>query len=95
MGFTSQLGAETRSQEFEQKLKQVFQQSSVLRRRWHIIEQVINAHRRREYNIAIPVLLAQVEGIVGDALILNGLIISKDHKLYAKGSNGKAQLDRN
>ncbi|HYT43584.1 MAG TPA: hypothetical protein VEP90_14695, partial [Methylomirabilota bacterium] len=92
---TNQLAAETRSQDFEQKLKLMFQQSLVLRRRWHIVEQVIKAHRRREYNIAVPAVLAQVEGIVGDALILNGLIISQGHKLFMKAPNGRPKLDRN
>ncbi len=85
---TSQLAAETRKSEFEHKLKQLFEQSSVLRRRWPIISQAIKAHRRREYNISIPAILAQVEGIIGDALILNGLIASQGYKLYEK-KNGK------
>lgn len=91
---TNRLAADTRGSEFEQKLGELFNQSSVLRRRWPIVSQAIKAHRRREYNISVPALLAQVEGVIGDALILNGLIISKGHKLYAKGSNGKAQLDK-
>lgn len=28
------------------------------------------AHRRREYILSIPALLSQVEGVVGDAMIL-------------------------
>ena len=92
---TNQLAAETRRAEFEQNLQQLFQQSSVLPRRWPIVSQAIKAHRRREYNISIPALLAQVEGIVGDALILNGLIASKGHKLYMKEANGKLKRDKN
>lgn len=91
---TNELAAETRRTEFEQKLQQIFQESSVLRRRWPIIAQAIKAHRRREYNISIPALLAQVEGIVGDALILNGLVASQGHKLYMKEANGKLKRDK-
>lgn len=90
---TSQLAAETRKPEFEQKLKQLFEQSSVLHRRWPIISQAIKAHRRHEYNISIPPILAQVEGVIGDALILNGLVASKGHQLYEK-KNGKLKLDK-
>ncbi len=91
---TNELAVETRRAEFEQKLQQLFQQSSVLRRRWPIVSQAIKAHRRREYNISIPALLAQVEGVVGDALILNGLIASQGHKLYMKEANGKLKRGR-
>lgn len=91
----NQLASETRKSEFEQQLQQLFQQSSVLRRRWPIVSQAIKAHRRREYNLSVPTLLAQVEGVVGDALILNGLIASQGHKLYLKEANGKLKLNRN
>lgn len=91
---TNQLAAQTRNPQFEHKLKQNFQESSVLRRRWHIVEQAIKAHRRREYNIAVPALLAQIEGLIGDALILKGLVVSQGHKLYAKGPDGKPQPDK-
>jgi hypothetical protein len=98
---TNHWAKETRSSSFEQQLQELFQQSSVLRRRWHIVHQVIKAHRRREYTLAIPTLLAQVEGVITDALIMNGLVgpkVPKDpknpHKLYLKELNGTLKLGR-
>jgi len=91
---TSQLAAETRKPAFEEKLKYLFEKSSVLRRRWPIVSQAIKAHRRHEYNISIPAILAQIEGIIGDALILNGLVARKGHQLFEK-KDGKLKLDKN
>lgn len=86
---TKSLASETRSHKFEEHLHQLFEQSSVLRRRWKIVKKALRAHRRREYDMSILPLLAQVEGIIGDAMILRKLITPVGHKLFLIGSDGK------
>jgi len=79
---TNSMAAKTRSKEFEQHLQQLFEQSSVLLCRWPIVVQAIHAHRQRDYYVSVPALLAQVEGIIGDALILKNLIHREGNHLY-------------
>lgn len=86
---TNSMASETRSKEFEEHLHQLFQKSSVLRRRWKIVEKALHAHRRRDYNMSVLPLLAQVEGIIGDAMILRKLITPVGHKLFLIGTDGK------
>ncbi len=90
---TNSMASETRSKEFEERLHQLFQQSSVLRRRWKIVAQAIRAHRRRDYCVSVPPLLAQVEGIIGDALILKKLVHREGNELFLK-ENGKFKLNK-
>jgi hypothetical protein len=90
---TNKLAYITRSKRFETQLEHLFQQSPVLRRRWKIVARALDRHRERDYLMSVPVLLAQVEGIIGDALILRELILRKGHKLYVKDSNGKLKLN--
>lgn len=85
---------EVRSSTFEQQLQTLFQQSSVLRRRWPIVRHTIAAHRRREYTLAVPALLAQIEGVIGDMLIMKGLVAAKGYKLYEKGRDGRLRRDK-
>ncbi len=92
---TNKLLSLTRHDEFQAELENLFHASSVLKRRWHIVEEALLAHRSRNYAIAIPTLLAQVEGIFTDALILKQLVERVNGKLYAKDSSGNLKLDRN
>lgn len=90
---TNRLLAVTRGQKFEEAMKQTFKESSVLKRRLLIVEKALSAHRNRDYILSIPVLLAQLEGVVTDILILKRTIIPKGKKLYIRGSDGRIKLD--
>ena len=79
----------TRQEGFKDELKERFQKSIMLRRRWSIIESAWEAHRRGDYLLSVPVLFTQIEGILGDALILNHKARKKDGKLFVLGSDGK------
>ena len=89
---TDKLVQETQETKFQEELHTLFQQSSVLRSRWEIIIQALGAHRRKEYFLSIPALLPQVEGIIGDMLILRNLIEKQGHQLYKK-ENGKIKIN--
>lgn len=85
----------TQGTAFKQGLQDTIEGSTVLRRRWGIIGPALAAHARREYHLAIPTLLAQLEGVIGDALILKGSVRIKGHKLIERLPNGRDKLDRN
>lgn len=91
---TNRLLAVTRRQVFEEVMRQTFTGSSVLRRRWLIIEKALSAHRDRDYRLSIPVLLTQLEGVLTDILILKRMVAPKGKKLYVRGADGKIKLDR-
>jgi len=84
----------TRQAEFTQMLRDCFQNSSILRRRWKVVEQALIAHQNRNYALSIPTLLAQVEGMFTDALVLKGMVIRVKGELYAKDGTGKPKLDK-
>lgn len=92
---TNRLLGYTRQDRFRQELLDQFHRSSFLRRRSSIVERAILAHRDKDYILAIPTLLAQVEGAIGDALVLKKSAVAKGHKLYEKGINGKPKLKSN
>lgn len=86
---TNRLSAMIRSSEFRAELQEVLEESSVFGRRWPIIEAAVEAHCQRNYNLAIPALLAQLEGCITDLLILRGEATMYRGKLYAKDSKGR------
>jgi hypothetical protein len=91
---TNRLLGHTRKAKFEQELCALFQSSSILGRRWHIVERALHAHTNRDYVLAVPTLLAQVEGVIGDAFVLKKDVIIRGKQLYEKGADGKIKLDR-
>lgn len=92
---TNKMLSLTRANDFQAELENLFNASSVLKRRWHIVAQALIAHRNRNYAVAIPTLLAQVEGMFTDALILKQLVVRVNGKLCARDSSGNPKLDKN
>ena len=78
---------------FENELKERFQNSAVLYRRWKIIKKALDAHKRRNYLLSIPALFSQIEGILGDALILNHYAKSKNGRLFALDFHGAILME--
>lgn len=92
---TRRMAILTSSETFEEWLAEEIEGSILLKRRWPIVRQALAAHRRREYVLSTPVLLARIEGVVGDALILKNRVVAKDGKLYRLDNNGNVMLGRN
>lgn len=84
----------TRSDRFISELEQLINGSSILRRRWRVLAPAISAHTNRQYALSIPALLAQVEGMFSDALVLKNIVVRANGHLYARESNGSPRLDR-
>jgi hypothetical protein len=89
---TNKLLAATRTTEFADELQTTICQSTVLKRRWSIIETALTAHRVRNYTVSIPLLLMQLEGIIADALILKGAVMEINGKICQRGIDGKPVL---
>lgn len=89
---TNRMLAIIRAAWFREELEETITGSKVLKRRWKIVGPARAAHLRREYTLAIPVLLTQLEGMIGDALILKGGVCARGHKLYVRGPDGAIQL---
>lgn len=74
----------TRQDEFLAGMESTIPSSTTLKRRWRVIRHAYLAHVERNYALAIPALLAQLEGIVGDGLILKGVAIPSAGRLYVR-----------
>ena len=90
---TNKLLAITRSNDFALDLKNKFQDSLILIHRWNIIENALEAHANRGYLLSIPALLAQLEGILADTLVMKGLVYIKNGKVFAKGNEGRRPIE--
>lgn len=91
---TNRLLSFVRQDAFKEELRGHYDRSSYLRRRWPIVNSALDAHLEGNYTLAIPTLLAQVEGSIGDAFVLKKSVISRGRKLYEKGSDGKPKLNK-
>ncbi len=60
-------------------------------RRWRVVEAALEAHQRREYLLSVPAMLPQVEGAIVDAMVLKGLTVKKNGKLYLRNDEGKSK----
>lgn len=78
---TNRFLALTRSAHFFDVLQSRCSSSTLLRKRWPILEQALQAHRQRNYLISIPTLLAQLEGIIGDTLRLRNIVTADGYIL--------------
>jgi hypothetical protein len=91
---TNKLLSFTKSDEFQSGLLDQWQKTPILQRRWPILAQALQAHGRREYLLAIPVLMSQHEGLIGDALVLKSTVKKTRGKFYELDSTGRLRLDR-
>jgi hypothetical protein len=91
---TRRMAAITSSETFQEWLAEGIQESRLLKPRWPIIEQALAAHRRREYVLSTPVFLAQIEGTIGDAMILKNRVVARDGKLYLLDNDGELKLNK-
>ena len=87
---TNKLLGYTKKREFAESLEEHFNKTPILSRRWRIIENALDAHRNRGYLLSVPALLAQVEGILADALVMKEIVYVDNGKVYSKNyRNGK------
>jgi hypothetical protein len=85
---TSRLRAFTASDEFAELLLEEVDGSRMLNKRRRIVEAALEAHQRREYELSIPPLFAQVEGAVGDMMLVKDLVAKTGNTYHLPGSDG-------
>jgi hypothetical protein len=74
--------------EEREKLQNAVENSSLIAKRWNVIEHAYDQHCMGNYVISIPLLLIQLEGLFSDALWLKGYVLKKGGKFYKKDPNG-------
>jgi hypothetical protein len=82
MVVTNRLLAYTTSEEYVEELHDVVGGSKTMRKRWRIIESIWEAHSAKQYDLAVPATLAQIEGILVDLMIQKDLVKKENGKLY-------------
>ena len=79
----------TRDPEFAERLVTRMTESRKLGRREPIVRAIVNAHLHRNYALSVPCLYAQLEGILTDLLILEGLARRAGSHTLSAGSGEK------
>jgi hypothetical protein len=94
---TKKLWSLTCSEEFKTELHTNFHASSVLKRRWKVIEAALEAHQTHQYFLSVPPLIAQVEGTYTDLLVLKEMAFRKGRDVFTiqKGMRGKKVIGLN
>lgn len=91
MAVTNKLLAATRTDDFGNELRDCFEGSVMMGRRWRVVEAALEAHQRREYLLSVPAMLPQLEGAIVDAMVLKGLTVKKNGKFYLRDDEGKSK----
>jgi hypothetical protein len=91
---TNALRQATVEAEFVEDLRKRFTTSSLLRKRWPIVDRAIHMHRNRDYYLSIPPLLAQFEGMLCDLLCARSLVKRNGDRYYVLDASGQ-QFKRN
>lgn len=88
---TTRLIQLSKTDDFTRELETAFLGSVILRDRWPVVAEALAVHQEGRYLLSIPALLAQTEGVVGDALVLKGIVRPIKGKLYVKDVRGRRQ----
>jgi hypothetical protein len=91
---TRKRAAATRADDFGDELRERFEGSLAMVRRWRAVEAALEAHQRKDYLLSIPAMLPQVEGAIVDAMVLKELAVKKNGKLFLRGENGGPKLNK-
>jgi len=78
---------------FADEIDRLLSNSSILDPRAEAIISALNAHKQRQFCLSVPVFILQLEGVIGDALILKKLVRLENGKLYkVVASNNKSDI---
>lgn len=93
---TNKLASYTRSEVFVEQLAAAVGRSQLLKKRWRIIEPALEAHAARDYELAVPAILAQIEGTLVNLMFLKDLVKrdKNDGKFYLVDENGDYKLNK-
>lgn len=93
---TNKLVSYTKSEVFVEQLRAAVGESKLLHKRWRIIEPAWEAHAAREYEVAVPAILAQIEGTLVNLMFLKDLVKRdrSDGKFYLIDENGDYKMTK-
>jgi len=84
---------------FEANIWQIFTGTMILKDRLKNIQEALEAHRRGQFTLSVPALMAQLEGVITDMLVLRGIVYRdgskacrSDNRVELAGLKGKIDL---
>lgn len=84
---------------FEANVWQIFTGTTTLKDRINNILEALEAHRKGQFTLSVPALMAQLEGVITDMLVLRGLVFRdgskarrSDNQVELAGLKGKIDL---
>jgi hypothetical protein len=92
--FTKRLLRYTNSAKYWQELEKDLKRAGLTKGRIEVIHDAYQAHRKRQYSLSVPVLLAQMEYTFTRLLIADGKLKKVGNKIIVLDS-GRPKLDRN
>jgi hypothetical protein len=75
---------------FEANVWHIFTGTITLKDRLKNIQEALEAHRRGQFTLSVPALMAQLEGVITDMLVLRGIVFRDGSK--ARRSDNRAEL---
>lgn len=91
---TTKLMSFTSSESFAGEIGDAICKSRLMRGRWPIVEAICEAHASRNYALAVPASLAQIEGTLVDLMFLKDLVKREDGRFYLVDENGDFKCNR-
>lgn len=91
--FTKRLLTYTNTELFWNELTAKLQRAGFTTGRIKLVKDAYNAHLRKQYNLSVPVLLAQMEHIFTKLLIADGRLKKVGNKIIVI-ENGRPKLDK-
>ena len=91
---TRRLASYTSSEEFVEQLGTLVRDSKLMCKRWRIIEPACEAHAARKYDLAVPAILAQIEGTLVSLMFLKDLVKKENGKFFLVNENGDFKLSK-
>lgn len=83
-------------EQVQAELREAIAASEIIKPRWRFIAVALQSHYDGDYISSVPVLLAQLEGMYADLLILKQLVVRQDGRLYELDPDtNTVKLDRN
>ncbi len=92
---TNKLLVTTASDSFLENFETAVTESQIMNKRWRFIEAALSAHARRDYALAVPVTLAQIEGTLIDLMFVKDLVErDQDGRFYLIDQDGNWMMTK-
>ncbi|WP_111325880.1 hypothetical protein [Thermosporothrix hazakensis] len=84
----------THNPSFMELLFSFCEHSEVLRPRLPALREGLAVYLEKRYYAAIPSIIPQLEGVIGDFLLLRDMVVLDGHTIYRRGPDGRPALNK-